>query len=70
MIMITSWQRGSCSSCSGNGVFCHTVRRAPKTLAALRVPSTGECRFCNITREDYPEIMEDEEDTEPDTANF
>ena len=36
------------------------VQRLGRDSPARRVPSAGECRFCDITRADCPERMEGE----------
>ena len=36
------------------------IRRLASETPARRVPSTGECRFCDITAEDCPERVEGE----------
>ena len=46
------------------------VRRLASETPAVRVPTPGECRFCDITAADCPERMESSEPEEGTTEDF
>ena len=46
------------------------IRRLASDTPARKVPSAGECRFCNITAEDCPERVEGESREEGMTDDF
>ena len=46
------------------------IRRLADENPARRVPSTSECRFCDITAADCPERVEDEVREEGVTSDF
>ena len=46
------------------------IRRLADENPARRVPSASECRWCDITREDCPERVEEIEATEGTTEDF
>ena len=46
------------------------IRRLADETPSRKVPSTSECRWCDITREDCPERVEEIEATEGTTEDF
>ena len=46
------------------------IRRVATDTPAARVPSSAECRFCDITGADCPERTDDEDAAEGDTVDF
>ena len=57
-----------------DGVFIEDlsglIRRLASETPARRVPSAAECRFCDITKDDCPERIEDRHAAEGSTSDF
>ena len=46
------------------------IRRIAADIPTIRVPSSAECRFCDITGADCPERIDEEPAAEGDTADL
>ena len=46
------------------------IKRLASVTPVRRVASAAECRFCDITGQDCPDRIEDEDAAEGDTADF